>query len=183
LLGSQLAAYAQRKSKVPIDSSFFIRAPFKNEKIVYEGIFILDSLIREEKLFNSIKKVLLTSTNYRYSKIDEDRILGTITSEFTFNYVARPGIADIVLTGKSKMSIDVKNGKYRIKIYDNKSSWDVLNVFYEFTIEEQYNLELNRLRQGKWKEEKSVLFVWDKLLSGIVSGFSYQIKKQLEDEF
>ena len=182
-LGTSQILKAQKKHKNQVDTSVFIKTPFIDGKVVYESIYSLDSIINSERLFNSIKKVLLTNSNYKYTKIDEDRILGTITSEFSFNYVARPGIADVNFIGTSKMSIDVKNGKYRIRIYDNKSSWFVLNVYNEFTIEEEYRAELNRLRQGKWKLENSILNIWHQKLNSVIDGFANQVNKQLSDDF
>ena len=93
------------------------------------------------------------------------------------------GIAGTYSQSKKINFIDVKNGNYRIRIYDNKSSWFVLNVYNEFTIEEEYRAELNRLRQGKWKLEKSILNIWHQKLNSVIDGFANQVNKQLSDDF
>ncbi len=69
--------------------SIFSTIPFKGGEVVYEAVIKLDSINNKEKVFNAAKYVLLNNTNYKHSKIDEDRIMGSLHTEISFFFYCK----------------------------------------------------------------------------------------------
>lgn len=172
-----------QKSKTTSGDSAFYQIPFKDNQIVYEKVYYLDSVNNKEQIFNAVKSVLIRNTNYKYSKIDEDRVSGNITAQISYDVVSKPGIAKLLYACKSTISIDVKENRYRVKLFNNSSSTMVLGHLFEGTMEQQYEGELDSLKKGKWRAGRSTILDWNLMLTLILDGFSTNIKEDLRDNF
>jgi hypothetical protein len=173
-------SFGQKTKKNPIDTSAFAEIPFVDGSITYEGVFSVADSITSQKLFNAVKRVFLNNTNYKYTKIDEDRILGNITAEFTYTFTASPGIIELFYLANSFMSIDVKENKYRLRIYRNKASTKALNVPFDFTMEEIYLSELAKIKdKKKWNKERSLVLNWHTVIFNIFNSIPKKINQEL----
>ena len=165
-----------------IDSSFY-HVPFKEGQIVYEKVFYLDTLSNKDAVFTAAKSALIKNTNYKYAEIDEDRDAGSISSEITFDFSVKPGIAKLILTAKSILSIDVKENRFRVRIFNNNASVVLLNVPVDYEMKETYKYELEQIAKEKWKSSKSIILNWHQHLTTIMNAFGILIKKNLTDDF
>jgi hypothetical protein len=173
-------SFGQKIKRNPIDTSAFAEIPFFDGSITYEGIFSADDSISSQKLFNAVKRVFLNNTNYKYTKIDEDRMLGNITAEFTYTFSASPGIMELIYMANSFISVDIKENKYRLRIYRNKASTKALNVSFDFTMEEIYLGELARIKdKKKWNQERSVVLNWHTVIFKIFNSIPRKINLEL----
>lgn len=157
--------------------------PYKEGIVTYERIYFLDTVENKEKVFNAIKSALLKNTNYKQSKIDEDRILGNITAYITFDFTAKPGISKLLFNAKTILSIDIKENRYRLRLYNNTYSTMVLGYLVNSTIEQQFENEREQLRKGKWKPEKSTILNWHEVLTKILTEFPRMVNEGFSDEF
>jgi hypothetical protein len=164
------------------DSSFY-QVPFNNGQIVYEKVFHLDTVSNKDAVFNAAKSALIKNANYKYGKIDEDRNAGNISSEITFNFSVKPGIAKFVLTAKSILSIDIKENRFRVRIFNNNASVILLNTPVNYEMAESYKLEQEQITKEKWKASKSIILNWHKHLVLIIDAFGILIKKGINDDF
>lgn len=157
--------------------------PFNNGQIVYEKIIHLDSVNDKDVVFNSAKAALIRNTNYKYTKVDEDRNSGSITTQISFLFNAKPGIMGLVFTAISNLSIDVKENRFRIRLYNNNASIVVMNQKVEYELLRSYLFELDKISQNKWVEKKSIVLPWDKKLNEIFSTFAIIVREGVKDEF
>lgn len=157
--------------------------PFNNGQIVYEKIIYIDSVNDRDVVFNSAKAALIRNTNYKYTKVDEDRNSGNITTQISFLFSAKPGIMGLVFTAVSNLSIDVKENRFRIRLYNNNASIIIMNQKVEYELSRNYLLELDKINQNNWVEKKSMVLPWDKKLNEIFSSFSILVKDGVNDEF
>jgi len=165
--------------------SIFSTIPFKGSEIIYEEVIKLDSINDKVKVFNAAKAVLIKNTNYKYTKIDEDRISGSINTEISFSFIVKPGFAKFTLNAKSKVSIDVKENRFRVRIYQNTAKVYVLDQEAKYEMEKLLQAEKEKLSEGKLKYEKSMIVAWDKNIEIILQAFSTLIKEGVkgEDDF
>jgi hypothetical protein len=157
--------------------------PFKDGQIIYEKVIYLDSVNDRDIVFNSAKAALIKNTNYKYTKVDEDRNSGNITTQISFLFNAKPGIMGLVFTAISSLSIDVKENRFRIRLYNNNASIIVMNQKVEYELLRSYLFELDKISQNKWVEKKSLVLPWDKKLNQIFSTFATLVKEGVKDEF
>jgi len=157
--------------------------PFNNGQIVYEKIIYIDSVNDKNVVFNSAKAALIKNTNYKYTKVDEDRNSGNITTQISFLFNAKPGIMGVAFTAVSNLSIDVKENRFRIRLYNNNASIIVMNQKIEYELLRTYLFELDKISQNNWVEKKSIVLPWDKKLNEIFSAFSNLVKEGVKDEF
>jgi len=163
------------------DSNFY-KVPFTNNDIIYESVVHLDSVYGKNKVFNAAKSTLIRNTNYKYSKVDEDRNSGNITAEITFDFVAKPlDFSKATFHGHSFLSIDVKEDRFRIRLYGNSAS-----LFSEdkpdFTMPTSYLQEKNQIKEHLWKESRSLIIPWHRQLETILQAFQMLIKDGLKDD-
>lgn len=165
--------------------SIFSKIPFKGSEIVYEEVIKLDSINDKVKVFNAAKAVLIKNTNYKYTKIDEDRISGTINTEISFSFIVKPGIAKFTLNAQSKVSIEVKENRFRVRVYQNTAKARLMGEEFNYEMEKIFQAEKERLSEGRLKYEKSMIVVWDMNLQTILKAFSTLIKEGVkgEDDF
>lgn len=169
----------------PNIDSIFSTIPYKGNEIVYEEVIKLDNINDKEKVFNVAKAVLIKNTNYKYSKIDEDRISGSINTEISFSFIVKPGIAKFQLNAQSKVSIDIKENRFRVRVYRNTAKANLLGEELEYEMEKTLQWEKERIANGKLKFEKSMIIPWDKNIENILQAFSILIKEGVkgEDDF
>lgn len=165
------------------EDSLFRKIPYTDNQVIYEKVFFVDSVNDQTKIFNAVKSSLIKSTNYKSAKIDEDRIAGNITADIRFAFSAKPGIAKIVFDAKSKLSIDVKENRFRVRLYDNSATFTLMgqDVFYDLT--KTFLYEKDQLEKDKWKSSKSILLPWDEKLVIILYGFGSLVAKNVNDDF
>lgn len=165
--------------------SIFSTIPFKGNEIVYEEVIKLDNINDKEKVFNAAKAVLIKNTNYKYSKIDEDRISGSINTEISFSFIVKPGIVKFQYNAQSKVSIDIKENRFRVRVYRNTAKANLLGEELEYEMERTLQWEKERIANGKLKFEKSMIVPWDKNIKDILQAFSILIKEGVkgEDDF
>jgi hypothetical protein len=157
--------------------------PYNNGQIVYEKVIYIDSVNDRNIVFNSAKAALIKNTNYKYTKIDEDRNSGNITTQISFLFNAKPGIIGLAFSAVSNLSIDVKENRFRIRLYNNNASLVVMNQKIDYDILSSYLFEKEKINQGKWIEKKSVVLPWDKKLNEIFLAFASLVKEGVNDEF
>ena len=165
------------------DDSTILKMPFKDNHVIYEKVFFVDSINDQVKIFNAVKTSLIKNTNYKSAKVDEDRTSGNITTDIMFLFSAKPGIAKIILDAKSKLSIDVKANRFRVRLYDNSASFTLMGqaVLYELT--KSYLYEKDQIEKGNWRQNKSVSLPWNEKLNEILNGFGSIVFKNINDEF
>jgi hypothetical protein len=164
------------------NDSSFQKVPFKDDAIVYEKVFYLDSVNDQTKVFNAVKSTLIKNTNYKASKIDEDRTSGSISTQISFLFSAKPGIARLTFTGTTLISIDVKANRFRVRLYNNKSTMTIMGTLLTYDMAGTYIQESASIEKGKWKEQKSIIIPWDEKLRLILNGFPILIGKGLNEE-
>ena len=157
--------------------------PFRDGQIIYEKVIYIDSVNNRDIVFNSAKAALIRNTNYKYTKVDEDRNSGNITTQISFVFNAKPGIMALPYTAISNLSIDVKENRFRIRLYNNNASIMVMNQKLDYELLRTYLFELDRINQNKWIEKKSILLPWDKKLNEIFTAFAILVKEGVKDEF
>lgn len=165
-----------------IDSSLF-KVPLKDGNIIFEKVYFLDSLNNQEKVFNLVKSALIKNTNYKYSKIDEDRASGNISSSIEFLFIAKPGIAKLTFLANTLLSIDVKPNRFRVRLVNNTSYFTALGTNVNYDLTKSYNFELESFHSGKWKAQKSVVLPWIQKLDFILNGFPILIANGQKDDF
>ena len=168
--------------ELPKSDTIFNQIPFSNNEIIYEKVFQIDSVNNRDKIYNSAKAALIQNTNYKYSKIDEDRSSGSITSEIVFFFVAKPGIAKLSFKAICRLSIDVKENRFRVRLYNNTSSFELMGQLISYVLRDTYLLEKERISNGKWKASKSVVLPWHEKLSNILNAFGVLVKQGMKDD-
>ena len=165
--------------------SIFSTIPFKGSEIIYEEVIKLDSINDKVKVFNAAKAVLIKNTNYKYTKIDEDRISGTLDTEVSFNFSVKPSIARINMEAMCRITIEVKENRFRVRIFRNTAKAFLMNTQFDYEMEKVFQAEKERLSEGRLKYEKSTIVVWDKNIEIILQAFSTLIKEGVkgEDDF
>ena len=165
--------------------SIFSAIPFKGSEIIYEEVIKLDSINDKVKVFNAAKAVLIKNTNYKYTKIDEDRISSSINTEISFSFIVKPGIARFTLNAQSKVSIEVKENRFRVRIYQNTAKASLMGEEFNYEMEKVLQFEKDKHSEGKLKYEKSMIAGWHKNLETILKAFSTLIKEGVrgEDDF
>lgn len=159
------------------------RIPFKDGQIVYEKVFYLDSVNDKDKVFNAAKAAIIRNSNYKYSKVDEDRVARNITTEISFPFAAKPGIVRITLTAKARLSIDVRENRFRVRVYDNLASFILMGETVSYELLHTYSYEKEQVEKGKWRVAKSVAVPWDEKLSLIMNTFGLLIYDSIKDDF
>jgi hypothetical protein len=157
--------------------------PYNNGQIVYEKVIYLDSVNDRDIVFNSAKAALIKNTNYKYTKVDEDRNSGNITTQISFVFNAKPGIMFLPYTAVSNLSIDVKENRFRVRLYNNNASIILMNEKVEYELLRSYLFELDKISQNNWVEKKSMVLPWDKKLKEIFSAFAVLVKEGVNDDF
>jgi hypothetical protein len=150
--------------------------------IVYEKVFYFDTSISKNQIFNAIKSTLITNSNYKYSKIDEDRTSGNITTVINFEFNAKPGMAKLVFNARSQMSIDVKENRYRIRFLNNTANTTVIGATINYVMHQVYIDEKKQILKNKWKESKSLVVPWHESLFFILNAFDLLVAKELKDD-
>ncbi len=163
--------------------SLLSSVPFKEGNIIYEKVFSFDNINDKTKIFNAVKSALIKNTNYKAVKIDEDRTSGNITTEIAFDFIAKPGIMKLVLTATTRLSIDVKENRFRVRLYNNSASFILMGEKIIYEMARTYLAEKEQIQKGKWKQNKSVILPWDEKLTLILNGFALSIKDGLNDDF
>lgn len=164
------------------DSSFY-KVPLNDNEIIYERVFNVDSINNKDKLFNAVKSALIKATNYKVAKVDEDRTAGSITTNISFSFIAKPGIMKLAFDADTKLSIDVKENRFRVRLYDNSAHFVLMGERLVYGMYKTYFAEKEQISKGKWKEAKSIILPWDEELRNILYGFSLMVSKGLSDEF
>lgn len=169
------------------EEKLFDSIQIKAGKIIFEKIVKLDSLNNKELVFNAAKNALIKNTNYKYSKIDEDRVSGNISSNVNFIFSAKPGISKININCHALLTIDVKENRYRVRLLNNEGSWDFsmfgVTQTTPLQIDSTYKYEKALFDNDNWKPKKSILLPWVNWLSLILEGFSTFIKDGISDDF
>lgn len=165
------------------DDSAFYKIPFKDNAVVYEKVFYLDSINDQNKIFNAVKTSLIRNTNYKYTKIDEDRTAGNISTEISFLFSAKPGIARLTYTAKTLISIDVKPNRFRVRLFNNSASFILMGETLTYDFVKLYEAEYEQIKKNKWKPQKSIIIPWNEKLQLLLNGFGYLINTGIEDEF
>lgn len=164
------------------DHTLFPKVPYDNNTIIYEKIYNLDSINNKDKIFNGVKAALIQNTNYKYSKINEDRNAGNITAEINFSFSAKPGIMRIVFHATSQLSFDIKENRYRVRLYNNTAKMTAMNVTFDYDMVETYLAEKKNFEKGKWKKAKSIIVSWNSDLVLILNAFETLVSKGLNDD-
>lgn len=157
--------------------------PFKDGQVIYEKVIYIDSVNNRDVVFNSAKAALIKNTNYKYTKVDEDRSSGSITTQISFLFSAKPGIMALPFTAVSNLSIDVKENRFRIRLYNNNASILVMNQKVEYELLRSYLFELDKISKNNWVEKKSIVLPWDKKLNEIFTAFATLVKEGVKDDF
>ena len=143
------------------EDSAFYKIPLKDNDIIYEKVFTIDSISNKDKLFNAVKYALIKSTNYKVAKVDEDRTSGSITTNISFNFITKPGIMKLVFEADTKLSIDVKENRFRVRLYNNSAHMTLMGELITYQMIRTYVAEKDQIEKGKWKATKSVILPWD----------------------
>jgi hypothetical protein len=156
--------------------------PFHDGTIVYEKVYTIDSINDKNKIFNGVKSAIIKNTNYKHSKVDEDRVSGNITTKINFHFSAKPGITRIAFDATSQLSIDVKENRFRVRLYNNLASTTALGMTVTYQMAQTYVNEKQLMEKGKWKKSKSLIIPWDETLSNILLAFEQLVKDGLKDD-
>lgn len=161
-----------------------LKIPYKEGKIVYEKIYNFDSINNFNKIFNAAKSALINNTSYKYSKIDEDRISGNITTEINYTITNKAAIR-FNIPSKSRLSIDVKENRFRIRIFNSQGTLSALGESMPVSHEQFYEGEMQALKNGKknWKEHTSYALMWDLKMRLILEAFTIIISNGISDDF
>ena len=177
-----LNAQVNENSNKQLQDSIFNSIPFKDGQIIYEKVFFIDSINNKDQIYNAAKSALIKNTNYKYSKIDDDRSSGSISCNIAFQFIASAGIVPLTYDAKSLLSIDVKENRFRVRIVNNNASVMVMQQLYEYDIIERYQYEFERREKNKWKAKKSIVLNWHEKLSLILNAFGLIIKKGITND-
>jgi hypothetical protein len=183
LLFVPCSVFSQKKQAFNEGWEFLNSIPIENGQVIYEKVFLLDSVNDKDKVFNSAKAALIKNTNYKYSKIDEDRTAGNISSEINFKFTAKAGIIALSFFAKGLLSIDVKENRFRVRIINNTASTTVMNVPVEVQMTDSYKAELDMVEKKKWKAAKSMVLPWDAQIRVILEAFGILIAQNVSDDF
>ena len=156
--------------------------PFNDGTIIYEKVYTIDSVNDKDKIFNGAKSAIIKNTNYKYSKVDEDRVSGNITTVVNFQFSAKPGIARIIFDATSQLSIDVKENRFRVRLYNNTASATALGMTVTYQMPQTFTDEQESIKKGKWKKSKSMIVPWDAKLSIILLAFEHLVADGLKDD-
>jgi len=126
---------------------------------------------------------LIKNTNYKYEKIDVDRESGNLSTEISFRFNAKPGIAVITYNAKGLLSIDVKENRFRIRLKNNTATFVFQNLSFTQDIPKTIEFENELVKKNKWKYGKSALVPWDAQLRLIVEGIGVEISQNVADDF
>lgn len=172
--------------------SIFNTIPLKGSEIVYEEVFKLDSINDKVKVFNAAKAALMKNTNYKYTKVDEDRVSGTIETEVVFSFKTKQSVYSEMFVrptffdAKCKITIDVKENRFRVRLTDNVARAITPNTsYFNIKMEGIFLKEKEMLAEGELKYDKSLLIKWDSYLDNILKMFGTLIKDGVkgEDDF
>lgn len=97
----------------------FSDLPFKNDQIVYERVITLDSTFPKDKLYKSAKMAVINSFRDSKSVIQlDDKDNGKIICKGIATGHYKYAMVSYNIRWHFTMDITVKEGKYRIQIYD-----------------------------------------------------------------
>lgn len=157
--------------------------PLKDGKVSYEKVIVLDSINDKELVFNAAKSALVRNANYKYSKIDEDRVAGNITTEITFSFIVNSPLGRWNYNAKSNLSIDVKENRFRIRLYNNTASFILMQQLVTYEFESAYAAQREAIAKGKYNVKKDNVTPWNSRLMGILEAFSVLVKDGIKDDF
>ncbi len=89
----------------------------------------------------------------------------------------------LVFAAKSRLSIDVKENRFRVRLYDNSASFVLMGEQILYELPSSYLYEKEQIDKGKWKVAKSVVLPWNEKLTNILNGFAIIIKNGISDDF
>jgi len=181
LLTIPMSIFSQEISVEKLDS-ILKAVPFVGNSVVYEKVFYLDSLNSKEKVFNAAKAMVIKNINYKYSKIDEDRVSGNISTFIEYSLVANTVLGKFPYSIKSKLSIDVKENRFRIRIFDNIATGVLMNTPFQVYLPTQVLYEINKLAIGEFKPKRSIVYGWDKIIRNIIDYFGVMIAEGIKDD-
>jgi hypothetical protein len=157
--------------------------PYKDGQIVYESVIYLDSVNDQNQVFNSAKAALIQNTNYKYSKIDEDRIAGSLVTEIRYNVTNQASIR-LNIFAQSLLRIDVKENRFRIRITDHVGLFQLLGEQIQTSLLNFYQGEIAQIEsRKKWKYQNSYAIMWDARIKLIMDSFSVLISRGITDDF
>lgn len=177
-----LNAQVNENSNKQLLDSIFNSIPFKDGQIIYEKVFYIDSINNKDIVFNAAKSALIKNTNYKYSKIDDDRNSGNISCNISFQFSANPGIIELSYDAKSIISIDVKENRFRVRLFNNTASVIVMGITTDYNMGELYDYEFGRKNKNRWKAKNSIILSWHEKLSLILNAFGLIIKKGITND-
>ncbi|HQS23885.1 MAG: hypothetical protein B7Y11_05015 [Sphingobacteriia bacterium 24-36-13] len=157
--------------------------PLKEGKVSFEKVIVLDSINNKDLVFNAAKSALVRNANYKYSKIDEDRVAGNITTEITFSFIVNSPLGRWNYNAKSNLSIDVKENRFRIRLYNNTASFILMQQLVTYEFESAYAVQKEAIASGKYKVKKDNVTPWNSKLLGILEAFAFLVKDGIKDEF
>lgn len=181
-LFSPFLLFAQKNTE-NVGREMLATIPFANGQVIYEKVFLLDSVNDKNKVFTSAKAALIKNANYKYTKIDEDRVSGNLSSEIFFQFNAKPGVMELTFNAKGLLSIDVKENRFRVRIMNNQANIVFSGVPVHYTMPSSFELEMGLVKKNKWKVSKSVLIPWDASLRLILEAFGILISQNVSDDF
>lgn len=157
--------------------------PLKDGRVSYEKVIVLDSINDRDLVFNAAKSALVRNANYKYSKIDEDRVAGNITTEITFSFIVNSPLGRWNYNAKSNLSIDVKENRFRIRLYNNTASFILMQQLVNYEFESAYAAQREAIARGKYNVKKDNVTPWNSRLLGILEAFSFLVKEGVKDDF
>jgi len=158
-------------------------APIKDGKLSYEKVIKLDSINDKNLVFNAAKSALVKNTNYRHSKVDEDRVSGNITTEIDFIVVVPTALGRMTYNAKSNLSIDVKENRFRIRLFNNTASFVLMQQLVSFQLDTVYSVQKELIASGRFKPKRDNFSPWNNKLIEILEAFTYLVKEGVKDEF
>jgi hypothetical protein len=159
------------------------KVPLKDGQILFEKIILLDSVNDKNIVFNSAKSALIRNTNYKYTKVDEDRTSGNITTEITFTFLQNSVFGPWEFNAKSNLSIDVKENRFRIRLYNNTASFMLMNRLVEYEFNKTYAIQKDAIEKGNYKIKKDAVTPWNDKLLTILNAFGELVKDGVKDDF
>jgi len=96
--------------------------------------------------------------------------------KFLSFFTVKPGIAKFQFNAKSFVSIDVKENRFRVRIFRNTGKAYIMGEEFDYTMENTLQFEKDKLSAGKLKYEKSIIVSWNENIKTILNAFSVLIK-------
>lgn len=158
-------------------------APLKDGKLTYEKVIVLDSVNDRNLVYNAAKSALVRNTNYKYTKVDEDRTSGNITTEINFIVVVPTSLGRMTYNAKSNLSIDVKENRFRIRLFNNTASFVLMQQLIVMQLDNVYLAQKELIANGKYKPKRDNFTSWNNKLNEILDAFVYLVKEGVKDEF